>query len=485
MACCPLLHQTGDGSTLCLITQHSAFNAAQYKRAASTALPAATGEDMSTFKFPSDFLWGSATSSYQIEGATGTDGRGESIWDRFCTKPGAIADHSNGDTACDHFHRYKEDVALIASLGLQAYRFSVAWPRIIPNGTGAINHKGLDFYDRLVDELLAADIAPFATLYHWDLPQALEENNGWVNRDTAYAFVDYTRAVVERLGDRVSSWATLNEPFVSASLGYNTGEHAPGRKSLHDSFAAAHHLLLAHGLAIPVIREMAPKSDAGIVLNFTPAFPYSESPEDRQAFEDTDAFENRWYVEPIAGKGYPAAGVRSLGWEQKEVQAGDLKLIATPIDFLGVNYYTRQTRRAGQIPAPQTLPVTDMGWEIYPQGIKELLNTLHQRHAFKKYFITENGAAMPDKADANDFVDDQDRIDYLHDHLQQVHEAMESGVPLKGYFVWSLFDNFEWAFGYEKRFGIVRVNYETLARKPKASANWYSNVIKTGTVSRD
>ena len=437
-----------------------------------------------TYNFPADFIWGSATSSFQIEGATDEDGRGESIWDRFCEKPGAISDKTNGKVACDHYHRYKDDVALMSELKLAAYRFSIAWPRIFPNGGGAVNSKGLDFYDRLVDELLSANITPFATLYHWDLPQALEAKNGWVNRDTAHYFVDYTHAVVEKLGDRVASWATLNEPFVSASLGYRTGDHAPGRTSLNDSFAAAHHLLLAHGMAIPVIREHAPNSQAGIVLNFTPSFPYSDSEEDIKANEATDAFENRWYVEPIAGKGYPQRGVELLGWEQKEIQAGDLETIATPIDFLGVNYYTRQTRRAGSTPAPQTLPVTDMGWEIYPQGINELLTTLHQRHQFKQYFITENGAAMPDTADASDNVDDQDRIDYLHDHLQQVHLAMSDGVPVKGYFAWSLFDNFEWAFGYSKRFGIVRVNYDTLERTPKASARWFSQVADTAVLSR-
>jgi len=437
-----------------------------------------------TYNFPEDFIWGSATSSFQIEGATDEDGRGESIWDRFCEKPGAISDKTNGKVACDHYHRYKDDVALMSELKLAAYRFSIAWPRIFPNGGGAVNSKGLDFYDRLVDELLSANITPFATLYHWDLPQALEAKNGWVNRDTAHYFVDYTHAVVEKLGDRVASWATLNEPFVSASLGYRTGDHAPGRTSLNDSFAAAHHLLLAHGMAMPVIREHAPNSQAGIVLNFTPSFPYSDSEEDIKANEATDAFENRWYVEPIAGKGYPQRGVELLGWEQKEIQAGDLETIAAPIDFLGVNYYTRQTRRAGSTPAPQTLPVTDMGWEIYPQGINELLTTLHQRHQFKQYFITENGAAMPDTADASDNVDDQDRIDYLHDHLQQVHLAMSDGVPVKGYFAWSLFDNFEWAFGYSKRFGIVRVNYDTLERTPKASARWFSQVADTAVLSR-
>ncbi len=435
-----------------------------------------------SISFPRNFLWGSATSSFQIEGATDEDGRSESIWDRFCKQQDAIADNSNGNVACDHYHRYKEDVQLLSSLGLQAYRFSIAWPRVIPAGTGAINQKGLDFYDRLVDELLNANISPYATLYHWDLPQILEDKNGWVNRDTAYAFADYTKAVVDRLGDRVASWATLNEPFVSASLGYKTGEHAPGRKSPTDSFAAAHHLLLAHGLAMPVIREFAPKSDAGIVLNFTPCYPATDSAEDKKAANTTDGWDNRWYVEPIAGLGYPADAVEALGWDQKEIQPDDLNIISTPIDFLGINYYTRQLQRADGKEPVKPLPQTDMGWEIYPQGIYETLTRLHNSHGFKKYFITENGAAFADNADESDFVDDQNRVDYFHDHLQQVHRAIQSGVPVNGYFAWSLFDNFEWAFGYEKRFGLVRVNYETLERVPKASALWFGEVAKSNQI---
>ncbi len=436
-------------------------------------------------QFPQNFLWGSATSSFQIEGATNEDGRGESIWDRFCQRPGAIADNTNGTVACDHYHRYKEDVQMLSTLGLQAYRFSIAWPRIIPSGRGAVNEKGLDFYERLVDELLNAGIAPYATLYHWDLPQILEDNNGWVNRDTAYAFADYAQTVVARLGDRVKSWATLNEPYVSASLGYRTGEHAPGRKSLTDSFAAAHHLLLAHGLTIPIIKELAPQSDAGIVLNFTPCFPEKDTPQDKHANAIQDGWDNRWYVEPIVGMGYPADTVEALGWNQQEILQDDLNTISAPIDFLGVNYYTRSLVTADNRPAAAPLPKTAMDWEIYPQGINETLTRLHNNHNFKQYFITENGAALNDMPDQKDFVDDQNRIDYLHDHIKQVHAAIESGVPVKGYFAWSLFDNFEWAFGYEKRFGIVRVNYETQQRTPKASALWFSQVAKSNQVSRD
>jgi len=432
----------------------------------------------STLQFPDNFLWGAATSSFQIEGATNADGRGESIWDRFCQRDGAIADKSDGRIACDHYHRYADDIALMSDLGLQAYRFSIAWPRIIPDGRGAINQKGLDFYDRLVDELLSKSIAPYATLYHWDLPQALEDENGWVNRDTANAFVDYTAAVVGRLGDRVASWATFNEPYCSAVLGYLDGVHAPGRKSLNDCLAATHHLLLAHGMAIPVIRDLAPNADAGIVLNFTPAVPATDSEEDNRQCALKDSFDNRWYIEPIAGQGYPQDVVADFKWPQTEVHDQDLKTIAAPIDFLGINYYTRQIVSADNTPAKQSLPLTDMGWEIYPQGIGDLLTRLHNDYAFKKYYITENGAAMPDVADAQDYVDDQDRIEYLDSHLQQLQTTVKNGVPLAGYFAWSLFDNFEWAYGYEKRFGLVRVNYETQQRTPKASAHWLSALIK-------
>lgn len=429
--------------------------------------------------FPQDFIWGAATSSFQIEGATQTGGRSESIWDRFCTLPGAIADGSDGSVACDHYNRMPEDVELLKSLGLGAYRFSIAWPRVIPDGAGAVNSTGLGFYDRLVDELLSAGIKPYATLYHWDLPQVLEDKGGWQNRDTAHAFVEYASAVVDRLGDRVESWATLNEPWVSASLGYLTGEHAPGIKSRAAAFKASHHLLLAHGLALPVIRELAPRALAGIVLNFTPVVAASDRPEDVAAAAEKDGWDNRWYVEPIAGLGYPAETVAALGWNQSEVRDGDMELIAAPIDFLGVNYYTRQIVQAGGAAKPR-LPITDMGWEVYPQGLSETLLRLNQ-HGFGAFYITENGCALADKAVENDFVDDQERIAYYESHIAEVAAARNAGVPVKGYFAWSLMDNFEWAEGYEKRFGIVRVNYDTLERTPKASALWFRNFIAAQT----
>ncbi|MDY7101916.1 MAG: GH1 family beta-glucosidase [Actinomycetota bacterium] len=439
--------------------------------------------------FPPGFVWGTATSAFQIEGGSTADGRGESIWDRFCAQPGTVLDGSDGSVATDHYGRYRDDVALLAGLGMGAYRFSIAWPRVLPAGTGAVNEAGLDFYDRLVDELLAANITPYPTLYHWDLPQALEDRGGWVSRDVTDAFVEYAAAVVGRLGDRVRSWATLNEPFVSATHGYWEGVHAPGRTSLEDCLAAAHHLLLAHGKAVPVIRELAGRAGAdgaevGIVLNFTPTTPYSDEEADVERAALLDAIENRWYVEPVAGLGYPEVGVAGLGWDRREVRDGDLDTIATPLDFLGVNYYSRQVARAGDAHVEPTLPVTAMGWEIHPQGIGDLLVGLDERHGFPKYLITENGAAMPDDVVVDGAVHDRDRIAYIADHLTEVHRAIGAGVPVEGYFVWSFLDNFEWAYGYARRFGIVHVDYETLVRTPKASARWYAEVARTGTVAR-
>ena len=432
--------------------------------------------------FPAGFTWGAATSAYQVEGAVDVDGRGESIWDRFCAQPGVIADGSSGAVACDHYHWFPADVALMKELGLGAYRFSIAWPRILPDGTGPVQTAGLDHYDRLVDALLEAGIAPYPTLYHWDLPQALEDRGGWVSRATVDAFVSYADVVTARLGDRVPAWMTLNEPFVSWNHGYLTGEHAPGRHSYEDGLAAAHHLLLAHGRAVSVIRANAPQARVGIVLNFTPVFPLTDSAEDRAEADLVDGIENRWCVEPIAGLGYPAATAASVGWKATEVHDGDLDEISVPIDLLGVNYYTRQIVAADHDAVPKPSPATDMGWEIYPEGIGALLRRLHDRHAFPAYFVAENGAAMADQPDEHGFVQDDDRIDYLRSHLRAVHGAIASGVPVQGYFAWSLLDNFEWAHGYAKRFGIVRVDLDTLVRTPKASAHWYSEVVRTGVV---
>ncbi|MEM8924479.1 MAG: GH1 family beta-glucosidase [Actinomycetota bacterium] len=431
---------------------------------------------MTLAEFDPGFVWGAATSSYQIEGATGDDGRSESIWDRFCTRPGAIADGSDGSVACDHYHRVDTDIDLMRWMGLDAYRFSIAWPRVVPDGRGPVNPKGLDFYDRLVDALLDAGITPLPTLYHWDLPQVLEDDGGWTNRSTAEAFVAYSEAVLQRLGDRVETWITLNEPFVCANHGYRYGEHAPGRASLPDALAAAHHLLLAHGLAVPAIRALAPEADVGVVLNFTPLVP--EAPPGSEAAV-IDAWENRWYVEPIAGLGYPEAGVAGLQWEQAEVLDGDLETIAAPIDVLGVNFYTCQRFTADGTKLDPVNAVTDFDWEIVPDELEGLLRRLHDRHGFGSYLITENGAAMADDAVADDgVVADDDRIAYYTEHVAAVARARSAGVPVDGYYAWSLLDNFEWAEGYRKTFGLVAVEAETLRRIPKASAHWYRDRIQ-------
>ena len=442
-----------------------------------------TDSSLNGIRFPDRFIWGVATSSYQIEGATSADGRGESIWDRFCSQPGRIADGSDGTQACQHYRRWRDDVALIADLNVDAYRFSVAWPRVLPEGDGPVNGPGLDFYDQLVDGLLGAGIAPLPTLYHWDLPQALQDRGGWTDRRTSGAFADYAEAVVGRLGDRVGSWVTLNEPFVSADHGHVTGEHAPGHQSMAEGLTAAHHLLVAHGLAGQVVRSIAPDADLGIVLNFTPVTPASLGAADREAADRVDAWENRWYVEPVAGLEYPEPLATELGWDRSEILAGDLDLISQPLDFLGVNYYTRQVVSADpdREQSPE-FPVTDMGWEIHPDSLAEQLRTLHDRYRFARYLITENGAAMPDRVRDRGRIADDDRITYLRDHLGAVHDAITAGVPVDGYFAWSAFDNFEWAHGYEKRFGLIEIDFDTMARTPKKSALWYAEVARTGSV---
>jgi beta-glucosidase len=433
-------------------------------------------------RFPSDFLWGAATSSYQIEGAVTEDGRGESIWDRFCTIPGAIKDGSSGAVACDHYHRFGEDIALMQRLHLNAYRFSIAWPRILPQGRGSVNQAGLDFYDRLVDSLLAAGLQPFPTLYHWDLPQVLEDEGGWPLRSTAEAFADYAEVVTSRLGDRIDNWMTLNEPFVSANHGYLTGEHAPGRRSLGAALATSHHLLLGHSMAMERVRAAVPGAKVGVVLNFTPVTPIGSSPAalDRQRL--VNDIENRWYVDPIGGLGYPDYTVDRLGWNRSEVRDGDMDAIARPIDMLGVNFYTRQMVGAFDGERTDRGGETAMGWEIHPAALGNLLRGLHETHHFPRYLITENGAAMPDQDVVDGRVIDNDRLEYIAAHLGQVHQAMEDGVPIQGYFAWSLLDNFEWGHGYGPKFGLVAVDMVTQYRTPKQSALWYSEVARTGEI---
>ncbi len=439
--------------------------------------------------FPHDFLWGVSTSSYQIEGAAKADGRGESIWDRFSHTQGKISDGSNGDIAVDHYHRYPEDIKLMKQLGINAYRFSIAWPRVLPQGRGAVNAAGLDFYDRLVDGLLEAEITPFLTLYHWDLPQALQDQGGWVNRETAHAFAGYAKTVVERLGDRVPYWATHNEMWCTAFLGYHRGLFAPGIQDFKRALAAAHHVLLSHGLALQVLRQIGPKDlQAGIAPNINPAYPASSKPEDVQAAWRFDGFFNRWFLNPLAGRGYPADMWQYYGDQVPEIRDGDLALISAPMDYLGVNYYAAARIRHdpnGPLPhakkiANKKLPLT-ADREINPPWLFGVLQRLTETYPFPRYFISENGAAFDDALSDDGQVHDQGRVDFLQAHIRQAEKAVRAGLPLKGYFIWSLMDNFEWASGYTLRYGIHYVDFNTLERIPKDSARWYRSFLKNKT----
>ncbi|HNB52053.1 MAG TPA: GH1 family beta-glucosidase [Anaerolineales bacterium] len=447
----------------------------------------------SKLSFPAGFLWGAATASYQIEGGWNEDGKGESIWDRFSQTPGKVKNGDTGDLACDHYHRWPEDIQLMKSLGLQAYRFSISWPRILPAGRGAVNPAGLDFYSRLVDGLLEAGIQPFITLYHWDLPQALQDEGGWEVRSTAEAFVEYTDAVSRKLGDRAKNWITHNEPAVVAFVGNWTGEHAPGKKDLDAAIKISHHLLLSHGWAVPVIRQNSPGSEVGITLNINYTQPASHSPADYTAYRVGDGMWARWFADPVFGRGYPLdvlASGKKFGMLQDDqmpyILPGDLDTIAAPIDFIGLNYYNRGLARA-DVPdnAPQTVfqapkdpdHWTEMDWEIYPDGLFNTLMRLYVEYQAPKIYVTENGASYSTPPNNEGRVPDQRRLNYLQSHFAAAHKAMECGAPLAGYFVWSLMDNFEWAFGYAQRFGIVWVDFETQQRIPKDSALWYKQVI--------
>jgi beta-glucosidase len=438
---------------------------------------------------PAGFVWGAATAAYQIEGAARADGRGESIWDRFSHTPGKTTNGDTGDIACDHYHRWSQDVQLMSDLGLRAYRFSVAWSRVLPDGTGAINDAGLAFYERLVDALLAAGITPWITLYHWDLPQPLEDAGGWPNRLTAAAFTAYADVVTRRLGDRVRHWITLNEPWCSAFLGYFTGDHAPGRTDLPAAIAAAHTLLLAHGGAVAVIRANSPEAQVGITLNLTPTYAAGPSPSASDAARRYDGHSNRWFLDPLYGRGYPEDMLPLYDDAIPSARASDFSIIAAPTDFLGVNYYTPAFVR--DAPARPPLRVdharpphgeyTEMDWLVYPRGLADLLDRLARDYPVVSLYITENGAAYPDPPPLGDRVSDTHRTRFLHQHLSVVSEATQS-VPLKGYFVWSLMDNFEWAHGYTKRFGISYVDYATQRRIIKDSGHWYRQTITQNRV---
>lgn len=437
-------------------------------------------------KFPKDFIWGAATASYQIEGAWNEDGRGESIWDRFSHTPGKTLNGDTGDMACNHYHLWRDDIKLMKGLGLKAYRFSIAWPRILPSGTGSINEAGIDFYSKLVDELLEVGIRPFATLYHWDLPQALQDKGGWTARMVVDAFVEYTDIITRALGDRVKDWITLNEPWVSAFVGYEHGRHAPGHTSRDEAILASHHLLLSHGRSVPVIRNNSKDANVGITLNLSPKVPASPSIADKKAAFWEDGYVNRWFLDPISSRGYPEDMVKFYNKDMSFVQQGDMEEIEVPIDFLGVNYYTRNIVRSQVLPEKENLPqtvfregeITEMDWEVHPQSLYDLLGRLHFEYNFPSIYITENGAAFIDEVNSDGEVHDPQRVSYLQTHLESVNKAIQIGVPVHGYFVWSLLDNFEWGFGYSKRFGIVYVDYQTQKRILKSSAKWYQNKIQ-------
>ena len=429
-------------------------------------------------RFPPAFVWGVATAAFQIEGAAREDGKGESVWDRFCRQPGAIADASNGDVACDHYHRLEADLDLIASLGVDIYRFSVSWPRVLPLGRGAWNEAGLAFYDRLVDGLIARGVRPYLTLNHWDLPQALQDEGGWAARATVQAFVEYARGIQRRLGNRVAAITTHNEPWVIAVLGHEQGNFAPGIKSRKTAVQVAHHLLLSHGLALQAMRADGATARLGIVLNLAHMEPATASAADINATRLADARGRRWYTDALFNGTYPAEVLAELGADAPLIEPGDMAHIAQPLDYLGVNYYSRGVAGADGPYDVKTsgLPLTEMGWEIYPRGLTELLLTLHREYRLPPVYITENGGAFKDALQAG-AVHDADRIDYLHSHIAAVAEALRQGVPMVGYMVWSLMDNFEWSSGYAKRFGIVHVDYTTQQRTPKDSARWYRDLI--------
>lgn len=444
-----------------------------------------------TLSFPDGFLWGAATASYQIEGATQEDGRGLSIWDTFSHTPGKTYHGHTGDIAADHYHRWQQDLDLMAELGLQTYRFSVAWPRVLPEGTGRVNQAGLDFYDRLVDGLLERNIQPFITLYHWDLPQALQERGGWPQRATVDAFADYARLIGARLGDRVQHWITHNEPMVVSLIGHFLGLHAPGIQDPAQAFTTGFHLLLSHGYAVRALREVLDSSARiGITLNLSPVHPASDSEEDRQAAARFDLVINRLFLDPLFKGSYPPEFQGLFGPLFPQVSDQDLQTITEPIDFLGINYYTREVItydpqglgvQAKQV-HPRGREYSQM-WEIYPQGLYEILLHVRQEylqgdHKNLPVYITENGICVPDGVDFDGRVRDTRRINYLHQHLSQLRRAIQDGVPLKGYFVWSLLDNFEWSFGYKMRFGLTYVDYDNQQRILKDSARWYAEVIK-------
>ncbi|MEP7293060.1 MAG: GH1 family beta-glucosidase [Chloroflexota bacterium] len=439
---------------------------------------------MTALQFPKDFTWGTATASYQIEGAAQEDGRGVSIWDTFAHTPGKTKNGDSGDIACDHYHRTREDIQLMKALNISAYRLSIAWPRIFPTGRGRVNEAGLEFYDRLIDDLLEAEITPYVTLYHWDLPQALEDEGGWLRRGIADDFVAYADVVSGALGDRVKNWITFNEPWCITWLGYMIGAHAPGLTSdlPTPALEATHNVYRAHGLSVPVIRRNSADAQVGITLNFSPAEPATDKPADMEATVFYDGWFNRWYLDPLFRGQYPADMLAAYAPFMPDVQPGDMETIAAPIDFLGVNYYSRAVIEASgnaMIPFQGTHPegeYTEMDWEVYPRSLYTLLKRIQSDYNPAAIYITENGAAFKDELTPDGKVHDDRRTAYFEGHLEAVQHAVDDGVPVKGYFAWSLMDNFEWAEGYTKRFGLYYVDYETLQRYLKDSGAYYASV---------
>ena len=440
----------------------------------------------STFSFPDGFLWGAATSAYQVEGSPLADGAGPSIWHRFTRTPWLVPSGDNGDVACDHYRRYEEDVQLMRGLGLNAYRFSISWSRVMPEGRGRINEKGLDFYRRLVDALLENGIRPNVTLYHWDLPEALDNLGGWLNRDVASWFADYARVMFAALDDRVPMWATLNEPWVVTDGGYLHGALAPGHRNLFEAPIASHHLLLSHAAALEAYRAEG-KHEIGLVVNLEPKYPASDRPEDLDATCRADAYMNRQYLDPVFHGRYPDEMRQIFGEAWPEFTPEDLARIRQPIDFLGVNYYTRNVSRFDATALPvQAAPVrqkrhayTETNWEVYPPGLTDTLVWVKEKYGDIPLYITENGAAFYDPPTADGEVQDPLRVEYFRTHLRAAREAIDRGVDLRGYFAWSLLDNLEWSLGFAKRFGIIHVDFETLKRTPKASSRFYAEVIRT------
>lgn len=439
---------------------------------------------MAKLTFPHDFLWGVATAAFQIEGACDEDGKSPSIWDEFSRVPGKIRSGESAEVACDHYHRWRQDIALMRSLGLKAYRFSISWPRVLPEGSGEVNEKGIDFYSRLVDELGEAGIEPVVTLYHWDLPLVLDRRlGGWPNRELARYFADFGDLMYRRLGDRVRRWITINEPWVVCQGGYLLGDLAPGHKDLQESLQAGHTLLLAHGMAVERLRAVLPEAQVGIALNLWPVHAATDAERDRSAAARMSSYVNEWFLDPIYRGDYPGLMREAFGDLLSPFTAEEREIVQSPLDFVGVNNYSRAIVRheeeqflgARQVGAPG--PVTDMHWEIYPDALREILSWVHTRYAPPSVMITENGAAFKDEPDDAGRVNDSARVAYLQAYLSKAHQAFEEGVPLTGYFLWSLLDNFEWSYGFSKRFGIIYVDHETQQRTVKRSAEWYAQTI--------